>query len=50
MVTNLESRQIAENVRMRMVGHANANVHRIYSHDDWNAITSAINGLPSIGA
>jgi hypothetical protein len=50
MVTNLESRQIAENVRMRMVGHANANVHRIYSHDDWSAITSAINGLPSISA
>ena len=50
MVTNLESRQIAENVRMRMVGHANANVHRIYSHDDWGAITSAINGLPSISA
>jgi integrase len=50
MVTNLESRQIAETVRMRMVGHANANVHRIYSHDDWGAITSAINGLPSISA
>lgn len=50
MVTNLETRQIAENVRMRMVGHANANVHRIYSHDDWNAITSAVNGLPAISA
>jgi len=35
---------------MRMVGHANANVHRIYSHDDWGAITSAINGLPSLSA
>lgn len=50
MVANLDSRQIAENVRMRMVGHANANVHRIYSHDDWSAITSAINGLPGLSA
>ena len=33
-----------------MVGHANANVLRIYSPDDWNAITSAINGLPSLSA
>ena len=30
--------------------HPNANVHRIYSHDDWNAITSAVNGLPAISA
>ena len=31
-----------------MVGHANADVHRIYSHDAWGAMAAAGNKLPSL--
>lgn len=33
-----------------MVWHANENAHRIYAHDYWNAVTSAVNGILAISA
>jgi hypothetical protein len=42
--------KISDKVCICIVGQANAKVHRIYSHNDWNAITSTVNGPSEISA
>ena len=50
MVTMLQGQDVPEDVRMMIVGHANPDVHKIYSHDEETAIKSAILKLPKLTA
>jgi len=45
----MQSLEIPQEVRMKIVGHASADVHKGYSQGEWNSAKSAINKLPDLG-
>ena len=50
MVSKMQSLEIPQDVRMNIVGHASAGVHKGYSQGEWNSVKSAINKLPDLSA
>jgi hypothetical protein len=48
MVSKMQSLEVPEEVRMNIVGHASAGVHKGYSQGEWNSVKSAINKLPDL--
>ena len=46
----IRGQDVPEDVRLMIVGHANPDVHKIYSHDEETAIKSAILKLPKLTA
>ena len=48
LVTRMQSLEIPQEVRMNIVGHASADVHKGYSQGEWNSVRSAINKLPDL--
>jgi integrase len=49
MVSKMQSLEVPQEVRMNIVGHASADVHKGYSQGQWNSVKSAINKLPALG-
>jgi integrase len=50
MVSKMQSLEVPQEVRMNIVGHASADVHKGYSQGQWNSVKSAINKLPDLGS
>lgn len=51
LVSKMQSLEVPEEVRMNIVGHASAGVHKKgYGKGEWNSVKSAINKLPDLSA
>ena len=48
LVSKMQSMEVPQDVRMSIVGHASADVHKGYSQGEWNSVKSAINKLPNL--
>jgi integrase len=50
LVSTMQSQGVPEDVRMQIVGHSSADVHKIYSQAEWNNVRDAIDKLPDLAA
>jgi integrase len=48
LVSTMQSKGVAQDVRMQIVGHTSADVHNIYSQGEWNNVRAAIDKLPEL--
>lgn len=48
LVSTMQSKGVAQDVRMQIVGHTSADVHNIYSQGQWNNVRAAIDKLPAL--